>query len=213
MAEEKKELSEEEKKAVEAKEREDMRQIQLGVLKSSSLINLVVASAGKDVSNYGEMGKLATQENYLQALSDPDKSVSQIMAMPYLQSAMNAQKNNLDMYEEGFSATPSMLFRNAQAIYQGALTKVKVSDILGMVGIKEVHGANISDEDKNMYMEDYMKKNKDTAGKLLGRYLGAVQNQGVAKSIMEYDARQTKGLEEILKEAPKPKEEKKEEKK
>lgn len=203
---ENKEPSKEEK---EFESKEKIRQLELGVLQSKSLIDLVIASAGRNTQLYGEMGKSATQANYVQALQNPDEQLTQVLTAPYLQSVMNAQKQGTDIYDEAISTTPSALLKNAQIIYRSALQKVKVSDVLGLIGIKEVHEGYISKEDRNMYIEDYIKKNKDMASMIVGKYMNSIQNQGVAKAIANADIQETKGLEAMLKEAPKPKEGKK----
>ena len=183
-------------------ERAEMRNFQLAMLQSESLRNLVIASAGKEGTQYGEVGKKATQMNYINALQNPDEHTGRILGSPLLRGAVNALENERDIYEDTGSVTPAALLRNATGAYFGALSKVKVSDVLGLIGIENVHYGNISAEQQKMYMEDFKATNKSMYNALTSSYITSIQNQGVAKAIAENDVMERKGLEQILQTNP-----------
>tara|TARA_Y100000034_G_scaffold109791_1_gene141400 strand:- start:5599 stop:6225 length:627 start_codon:yes stop_codon:yes gene_type:complete len=183
------------------KTREDMRKLQLNILHSKPILDLYLAAAGRNTSHYGEAGK-ATENNYIRALSEPDKYATNLITSPYLEAAKKARENGENIYESGVAPTSSQLLKNAQGFYQSALTKIKVNDILKMMGIKNVHEKNISKEQRNMYMEDFAEANQEMYKTLLGHYLGSIEKIGVGKAIAESGQTITKNLETILKEDP-----------
>ncbi len=79
---------------------------------------------------------------------------------------------------------------------------MKVSDILGILGLKNVHEKNISNEDKNLYMADFAKKNREMFGLITKTYLGTVADTGVAQAMIEARVNNNKNLESILSEDP-----------
>jgi hypothetical protein len=192
----------EEKEKTEAEKREKTRELQLGLLMSSAAKDLYIASSGKDVAKYGDAGKQATQMlNYVRGLSNADGYVGKMTASPFLEAAINAQKNGRDVYEEG-AVTPLQLLKNARGYYMSAIDKVKVSDVLALMDIKEIHEKNISKEEKEMYMEDFKAKNEEMYSTLISTYFNSVENEGVGEAIKNFGAMQRKSLETILKEAP-----------
>ncbi len=190
-------------------EKEKIRELEIKVIKSDSLKNLIIAGEGKNTELYGKIVESATLNNYLSALNSPDEYVSKILANPYLESIEEAKKNGKNPYEEGISISHSKLFDTAKNVYLSAFSKIKVSDMLNILGYKEVHKENISEEEKEMYMEDYKNKNKTVYNSLVSRYYQSIVNQGVSKAILEFDKLQSENLEQILKEAPKKEEPKK----
>lgn len=184
-------------------QKEQTRAVQLGILNSESTKNLYIASAGRDVAKYGESGKQSTQFNYLNALSNPDEHVGKLTASPFLQAAISAQEKGRDMYESG-AVTPIDLLRNAKAYYISAINKVKVQDVLNLMGIGETHEKNISVRDREMYMEDFKVANEKMYGALISTYFGSVESEGVGEAIKNFGAMERKTLETILKEDPTP---------
>lgn len=197
MAEEK--MTEKEK---EANEKEDVRQIQLGILNSEGVRNLYIASQGRDIQRYGNAGKIATQTNYINALANPDEHVSRITTMPYLQSALKAQEKGSDIYESDVSASHLTLLKNTAGVYRSAINKVKVSDILEMIQWENVHEKNISETQKGMYLEDFKEANEEMYKILVSSYFGTVEDTGVGQAIIERRVQENKGLEKILAEDP-----------
>ena len=190
-----------EKELTETEKKEATRAIQLGILTSESTKNLYIASAGKDTAKYGEVGKNATQFNYLTGLQNPDKHVAKLTSQPFLEAAINAKQRGLDMYEEG-AVTPMMLLRNARNYYMSAIDNVKVGDVLGLMGIKKVHDKNISATEKEMYMEDFKTENERMYGQLMSTYFSSVESEGVGEAIKNSATMQRKSLEMILNEDP-----------
>lgn len=186
------------------KTREDMRKLQLGILHSEPVRNLYLAAAGRNTSNYGTAGK-ATENNYIRSLSEPDQYISRLTTMPFLQSALKARENGENIYEFGGGVTSLQLLKNAKEFYQSAITKVKVNDILKMIGIENVHEGNISKEQRNMYMEDFAQANQEMYRTLAGTYLSYVEKIGIGEAIVESGQGIPKNLEAILKEDPKKK--------
>lgn len=201
------------KEEQEAKAKEDMRQVQLQVLQSKPLRDLYIAYSGKDTQHYGERGKQATQNNYINALQNVDSHVGKILANELLQNANSAQEEGLDLYESAASFVPAKLLSNAAMMYQSALTKVKVSDVTEFLGIKNIHEENISKNEQNMYVEDFMKVKKEYAGMILSSYLNTVSERGIAEALINQNQAHLKGLEKMLQTAPKKEEKKAEPKK
>lgn len=192
-------------KTDEIKEREETRKIQLGILTSEAVKNLYVAANGRDVTNFGKAGKSSTQNSYLEALSNPDEYVGQLTSMPFIMSAQEAMKTGRDIYEHG-AITPIQLLESAQGFYESAINKVKVKDILGLMEIKDVHEKNISQNQLDMYMEDFEKVNSKMYQALTGTYLSTLTQIGVGESQIKYGVGQRRSLESILKEEPREKE-------
>ena len=190
-----------EKKLSEAEKKEKTRETQLGILTSEATKNLYIASAGRDVAKYGDIGKTSTQINYLNGLQNPDEHVGKLTSQPFLEAAINAKQRGLDMYEEG-AVTPATLLRNARNYYMSAIDNVKVGDILSLMGIKKVHDKNISTEEKEMYMEDFKAKNEKMYGALMATYFSSVESEGVGEAIKNSASMERKTLEMILSEDP-----------
>ena len=173
-------------------ERKEARNTQLKILKSDSLKNLVIASAGRDTGKYGEVGEKATHDiNYLSSLSNPDKHVGNIIASSFL----NAEQEAGELY--GGAVTPLHLLKTAEAFYFSGLNKVKVSDILELME-SEVSEETISKKDREMYMEDFKENNGDAYKKLLSAYMSYIEMTGVGKAITKSGEGIGKNLEKIL---------------
>jgi hypothetical protein len=98
--------------------------------------------------------------------------------------------------------THSKLLRIAKGAYIGGMDKVKVSDLLGMVGAENVHESNISAEQKEMYMEDFKEANRDMYGALIGTYTNSLEGEGVGNAIAAYTAAQRNAFVEGLSQDP-----------
>ncbi|GEM_PF-1866519 len=194
-------------KTEEERKKEEMRREQLKILKSGPVKNIYLASRSRDAERYGKIGKATGTGLYLQALTNPDTPLSKLLAAPYIKAAIEAQKKGKDIYEHG-AFTPIGLLENAEGFYQSAINGVKVRDVLDLMGISEVHKQNISEDQKDMYMEDFKKANEDIYNGLVEAYFRSVEQIGIGEAISESGRGIIKNLESILKEDPSKKEEK-----
>jgi len=172
-------------------EREEARQTQLNVLKSNSLKSFVIANAGRDKARYGEIGEQATYGGYMGALSKPDEYLGQVLSNSFLR----AEQETGEHY--GGAVTPLHLLKTAEAFYFGGIGNLKVSDVLSLIGSK-VSEEVISEEQRDMYMEDFNKENKDAYQKLISAYVSYTQMTGVGSAIVEAGKSTAGNLEKIL---------------
>lgn len=174
------------------KQREEARKTQLEILKSISLRGLMLANAGRDKARYGEAGEQATHDiDYLNALSNPDKYLGQVIANAFSKAEQEAGENY------GGAVVPTSVLKTAEAFYFGGLDNLKVSDMLELMG-SEVSEDAISKSQKNMYMEDFKEKNKEAYEKIISVYVSYTQMAGVGKAITEKGKSLTGNLEKIL---------------
>jgi hypothetical protein len=178
--------------------RETMRKAQLKILRSKSVQNIYLAARGRNISQYGQEGMSATIENYLQGLSKADASTSKLVAHPLLGYAQAAMKAGRNPYEEG-ALTPTELLNNSVPFYQSAINHVKVSDVLGLLRIEDVHESRITNDQKEMYMEDLKASNEGLYNLLVETYFGKLEKVGVGTAIKAQGEALGKGLEEVLK--------------
>ena len=172
-------------------QREETRNIQLEILKSKPLKNFVIASAGRDKARYGEIGEQATHAGYAEALSNPDEYLGSMTSNAFL----GAEQEAGELY--GGAVTPLHLLKTAKAFYFGGINKIKVSDILGLMG-SEVSEDTISSSQKDMYMEDFKVDNEETYNKLITAYVQSIEMTGVGKAIAESGKSLAGNLERIL---------------
>jgi len=160
-------------------------------LNSGPLRGFVVASAGRDKARYGEIGEKATHANYISALSNPDEYSGSVTANAFLK----AEQESGELY--GGAVTPLHLLKTAEAFYFSGLDKVKVSDILELMGA-EVSEDVISKAQRGMYMEDFETENKEAYSKLISVYASYIQTTGVGEAIAESGRSLAGNLEKIL---------------
>ena len=172
-------------------QREEARQTQLGILRSNSLKGFVIANAGRDAGKYGKVGEQATHAGYIEALSNPDEHVGSMTANAFLR----AEQESGELY--GGAVTPLHLLKTAEAFYFSGLDKVKVSDVL------ELMGSKVSDEimpsaQREMYMEDLKESDEERYGKLMSVYASYIQTTGVGEAIAQSGRSLAGNLERIL---------------
>tara|TARA_Y100000310_G_C20404781_1_gene679134 strand:+ start:33 stop:623 length:591 start_codon:yes stop_codon:yes gene_type:complete len=184
-------------------QREEARNTQLGVLRSVPMRDLYVASAGRNTNKYGDMGLQATQGSYVDALRNPDESVARLLANPFLVSASNAQRAGRNPYEEG-AVTPIQLLNSAEAFYLNGLGKVKVSDVLELMGSPEIPEDVLSPKQRDMYMIDFQEADVEKSQKLSSAFMQYIQMTGVGQAIANSGRNLAGSLEGILRpnEAP-----------
>ncbi len=177
---------------------ETLRTAQKKILGSKSVKNIYLAGiARKSHNTYGDAGEASTVSNYLQGLDNADASTAQLLADPLLASAQNALSNGRNVYEEG-SLTPIALLNSAIPFYRSAINHVKVSDMLGLLNISDVHESQISEEQKDMYMADFAEINGDVHQALIATYLKHLEQTGIGSAIAAAGNGARSGLEELL---------------
>lgn len=182
-----------------SEEREHRRGIQLGILQSPSLRNLFVASAGRDVAKYGQVGANSTQGNYSQGLAEADEYFGMLSAQPYIKSMLKAKEAGRNIYEEPVEGgSPIVLLNSVRPFYLRGIDDITVSDILRLMDIEKVSSSNLSDEERGMYLGDFKEINEELYKILINTYLGSLSNLGVGESIRNFGVAQARSLEALL---------------
>jgi hypothetical protein len=197
--EEQKELTEAEK---EAQAKEANRQLHLNLLKSESVRNLYIASAGRDAVMYGQKAEGATYMNYLAGLENSDGEAGRIVSKAMAGLAQEAIGQGKNPYQAGALTPYALLDTTKKIVEGGVINAIKVSDVLDLMGIKEVNEANISGKEKGMYMADLAKENKELYQSLAESYFESVKDNGIGSALINQGTGRIKGLEAKLQTAP-----------
>ncbi|PIO07698.1 hypothetical protein COU59_02895 [Candidatus Pacearchaeota archaeon CG10_big_fil_rev_8_21_14_0_10_34_12] len=157
----------------EKNERESARKTQLDILKSKSLKSLVVADAARDLRKHGDVGKELTHADYISVMSNPDGYLSQVLTGAFL----NAENEAGEHY--GGAVTPIQILQTAKGFYFGGLDKIRVNDVLELMGRSDFSDKVISGNQRQMYMEDFKGANEYAYGKLVSAYAQYVEMNGL----------------------------------
>ena len=186
-------------------EREATRKVQYAILESGARDFYTAGYAFDNTSEFGEEGKSATYNHkYIKRLEQQvngdkiDEGVARIQAYSSYISEIEAQKLGKKPGEA--SHTSADVLRRAIPFYQSALSKVKVSDIFKLMGIKKYE--NVKDK-LDTYVEDLeegSKEDKQLAQALKGTYIDYIVKQGVGESLILSGEDAKKNLERLVNE-------------
>ncbi|MFC1710641.1 hypothetical protein ACFLZJ_00585 [Nanoarchaeota archaeon] len=172
-------------------EKGQKREYQFGLLGSAPLQDLYIAGvAGLDLTNFGKRGKIATENNYLHALENPDGYVGEMLASPLVKAGKKAKEEGRDPYDAGV-VTPREVLKNSVAGYVSAFDYVKVEDIMALFGLtsKMIDSKKISKTVMNTYMDKLRDsenpKHVEIYNNLKSAYLDSMVEVGVGKALVD----------------------------
>lgn len=184
-------------------ERENARNAQMDYYNSDAVGNLYISAIGTDLAYSGAVGKESTMMNYLTGLSTQnDSALGNLLARPFLQMGEEYMNEKMDPRENG-AVTPKMILDSVKGIYLEGIDKIKVSDVLSMMDIGNVHERRISEQEKEMYMEDYKESNRYMYQLLTKTFVsGHLNKKGLGQSIATSGEGEVRGLEAMLNSEP-----------
>lgn len=179
-----------EEKQLTGEEKEERRTSQLSILKDKKMRMFPAALAGKNESQFGQIGKTSTYFEAQRVIQNPSKNVSEILA-----NVLFPNVKPEEMYENSLSSAETL--KALASFYFGGLNYVRASDVMDLMG-SEVSEGVFSLEEQSMYMEDLAKSNKKAYETLIGFYQNYVSTVGVGEAIVRQGKAQAGSLEQLL---------------